>query len=105
MKVTRVRITLDPEQAKIAGGIRLADVADDGVTSFEEAQNYRGPEFIEGPGCADLHVVYREGFVCVNFVDETGYRINYDYPRHVTRRVHYASTKLSESKQLCLPVE
>ncbi|AWD90740.1 hypothetical protein [Pseudomonas phage Alpheus] len=93
MKASLVQIHLQPSAANRAGHARLAKVDDDLVTTEAQADSYTGPTFVEGPGCGDLHVVYRDGFVCVNFVDDQGHRANYDFPTHTVARVKRLAAK------------
>lgn len=91
MKCSFVQLTLLPAVAAIAAQARLENPEDTGVQTEEQAAAYKGATFQENDStCKDLHVVYRDGFVMVNFVDEEGVRINYDYPTHQLSRVkHY----------------
>lgn len=90
MKCTQVRITLFPEDALRAGLCRLAKEDDEGVVTREQAEAYRGVEFNEnGTDCSNLHLVYRDGLACVNFENENGERVNYDYPIHSLKRVSH----------------
>lgn len=87
MKARLVQIHLNPAGAIRAGHARLAKADDAEVTTVEQADSYTGPTFVEGVGTEDLHVVYRDGFVCVNFRDAAGDRVNYDFPEHSVVRV------------------
>lgn len=87
MKARLVQIHLHPDHAARAGQARLRKQDDSLVTTVEQAVQYTGPTFAEGPGTADLHVVYRDGFVCVNFLDENKDRVNYDFPERSVVRV------------------
>ncbi|AWD90649.1 hypothetical protein [Pseudomonas phage Nerthus] len=87
MKARGVQIHLIAACAAAAGAARLAKSDDEVVTTAEQAKAYTGPVFVEGPGTEDLHVVYRDGFVCVNFKDDKGDRANYDFPMHTVARV------------------
>ena len=55
--------------------------------------NYRGPTFIDGSGCTDLHVLTDEAFVRVNYRDTNpdsdcyGMRVSYMYPTRDVGRV------------------
>lgn len=91
MKCRFVQIILLAEVASIAAQARLDNQEDTGIQTEEQAAAYKGATFQENDStCKDLHVVYRDGFVMVNFVDEEGVRINYDYPTHQLGRVkHY----------------
>lgn len=95
MKVSTVRVILAALDAAIAGQKRLINVEDGDVTTAEQAEEYTGPTFVEGEGSCicDLHVIYREGMVLINFVNEEGDRVNYDYPIHSIKRVNYTLTK------------
>ncbi|QBJ01035.1 hypothetical protein [Aeromonas phage HJG] len=88
MKASHIAVLLLPQFAAPAGLARLAKDDDAEVTTREQAEAYRGPVFNEDTGTEDLHVVYRDGFVCVNFLNEWGERVNYDYPMHTVARVH-----------------
>lgn len=87
MKARGVQIHLIAACAIAAGHARLAKADDDVVTTEAQADAYTGPVFVEGAGTEDLHVVYRDGFVCVNFKDDNGDRANYDFPLHTVARV------------------
>lgn len=52
------------------------------------------PTFTENTeSCIDLHLVYRDGMACVNFVNEEGIRVNYDYPIcRIKRCAHKANS-------------
>lgn len=87
MKCKLVELILNPEDAARAGAARLAKEDDNDVVTEEQAKAYRGASFVEGEGCQSLHVVYRDGLACVNFVNEAGERVNYDYPIHTLKRI------------------
>lgn len=87
MKAAVVQIHLNSANRIAAGHARLAKTDDLEVVTVEQADQYTGPTFVEGPGTRDLHVVYRDGFVCVNFKDDHGHRCNYDFPVHTVVRV------------------
>lgn len=87
MKARLVQIHLALAVAAVAGAARLAKEDDLEVVTETQAREYTGPTFQEGPGTEDLHVVYRDDFVCVNFLDERNQRVNYDFPVHTVGRV------------------
>lgn len=88
MKCSFVQITLPEKEAALAAKARLDNPDDTGVETEEQAASYKGATFKEdGESCSDLHVVYRDGFVQVNFDNEEGVRINYDYPILKVNRV------------------
>lgn len=89
MKRSEVEIILNPEDAARAGAARLAKEDDNDITTEEQANQYRGAHFIEGEGCGELHLLYRDGMACVNFINEEGKRVNYDYPIHTLKRVKH----------------
>lgn len=87
MKARLIQIHLMPGHARLAGAARLANPDDPEVRTEEQAAAYPGPTFLEGPSTDDLHVVYRDGFVCVNFIDDNRERVNYDFPMSTVSRV------------------
>ncbi len=92
MKCSIVNVIFNKEDAKAAGLARLNNPEDLGVTTQEQADNYNGVTFVENAESTDdLHLVYRDGFACVNFIDEEGVRVNYDYPVHSIKRVKHKS--------------
>lgn len=92
MKCKEVRITLFPADALRAGMARLANEEDLGVTTKEQAEAYQGSTFLQNDAdCKDLHVVYRDGLACVNFIDERGERRNYDYPIAQLKRISHVA--------------
>ena len=94
MKCSVVKITLNPDSAKRAAKARLANPEDARLMTVEEAELYQGAEFEENPvSCIDLHIVYRDGFACVNFINEEGVRVNYDYPIHTLARISRKSNE------------
>jgi len=95
MKCSVVRITLNSDAARRAAGNRLCKTEALGITTEAQAVAYQGAEFKENTvDCIDLHVVYRDGFVCVNFINEEGVRINYDYPTQTLVRVKRESNEV-----------
>lgn len=100
MKCSEVGIILQPEDAIKAGSARLRKEDDDFITTQEAAEAYLGPTFVENnTDTVDLHLVYRDGMACVNFVNEDGVRINYDYPIETLKRVHHKANKFHSVKQ------
>ena len=88
MKCSIVGITLNPDDAKLAAVCLLLNEEDLSVLSEAEVEAYQGPTFEENElDCRDLHVVYRDGFACVNFINERGERVNYDYPIQSLKRI------------------
>lgn len=88
MKCSLIELILAPEDAKAAGAARLAKEDDNEVTTQEQAAAYRGACFTENPETTrDLHLVYRDGLACVNFINEDGVRVNYDYPLAGLKRI------------------
>lgn len=88
MKCSIVRVTLNTQDALNAGKARLGKRSDSGVTTEEEAESYTGAVFEEdGLKCTDLHIMYRDGMACVNFLNEEGVRVNYDYPICSVKRI------------------
>ena len=96
MKCSEVKVTLNPEDARRAASVRLCNPDDLGVTTHEQAEAYQGSTFLEdGVSCIGLHLVYRDGLACVNFMNEEGVRVNYDYPIHSIKRIsHKANSSL-----------
>lgn len=94
MKCRVVYLTLDSVSARSAASKRLCNPDDTGVTTHEEAELYQGPTFEEnGSDCIDLHIVYRDGLCCVNFINEDGVRINYDYPICTLKRIKHEANE------------
>lgn len=90
MKCSVVKITLNPDDALRAGKARLANSDDYGVTTEEQSENFQGSTFEENQvDCIELHLVYRDGLACVNFINEEGVRVNYDYPIHSLKRISH----------------
>lgn len=90
MKCKVVEIILKPEDAKAAGRARLAKEDDTEITSTMQAETYRGPVFIENDTTTKaLHLMYRDGVACVNFENEEGDRVNYDYPIADLKRIKH----------------
>ena len=88
MKCKLIELILQPADAKAAGQARLVKEDDNEVTTQEQAAAYRGPVFVENfDTTVDLHVVYRDGMACVNFLNEQGERVNYDYPLCQVKRI------------------
>lgn len=90
MKCSEVKITLNPDDAEQAASNRLCNPDDLGVTTQEQKAVYQGAVFTENQvDCIELHLVYRDGLACVNFVNEEGVRVNYDYPIHSLKRISH----------------
>lgn len=90
MKCSLIKLSLVASAALAAGFARLDNPDDKVVTTEKEARNYRGFVIEEdGVSVSDLHVICREGFVVINFIDETGSRVNYSYPTHTVARVKH----------------
>lgn len=99
MKCSMVQITLNPDDARRAASARLCNPEDDGITTQAEAEAYQGSTFTENKhDCIDLHLVYRDGLACVNFVTETGERKNYDYPIHSLKRISHIANQFHSVK-------
>lgn len=95
MKCSEVKITLNPDDAARVASTRLCNPLDLGITTQEQKEAFQGAVFKENQvDCIKLHLVYRDGLACVNFVNEEGVRVNYDYPIHSLVRVsHKANFK------------
>ena len=90
MKCSEVKITLSHDNAARAASNRLCNPEDLGITTQAQKDAYQGSVFIENQvDCIELHLVYRDGLACVNFVNEEGVRVNYDYPIHTLVRISH----------------
>ncbi|CAM0030042.1 hypothetical protein VPHD530_0034 [Vibrio phage D530] len=99
MKCSEVKITLNPDDARRAASARLCNVEDEGITTAAQAEAYQGAVFTENPvDCINLHLVYRDGLACVNFVNEEGIRVNYDYPIHSLKRISHKANEFHSVK-------
>ncbi|AWD90603.1 hypothetical protein [Pseudomonas phage Njord] len=88
MKARLVQLILAPQPRTAAAAARRANGNDPLVFDADSQDKFLGPVFEEnGTDTTDLHVVYRDGFVCVNFIDENKERVNYDYPLSQVNRV------------------
>lgn len=88
MKRSEVHLILKPEFALAAGKSRLLNEEDMSVQTDKEAREYKGASFIENEeDCIELHIVYVGGMACVNFLNEDGVRVNYDYPIDTLARI------------------
>lgn len=88
MKRNYIQVILRQPFALEAGAARLDNEDDVGITSIEEARAYKGSTFEEDDeGCKDLHIVYQGGMACINFINEDGVRVNYDYPTDTIGRI------------------
>lgn len=98
MKCSEIQIILKKELARDAGVARLLNEDDDGVTTEADVEAYTGARFEENQvDCMDLHIVYRDGIACINFVDEQGVRVNYDYPIHTLNRIKHKANEFLHS--------
>lgn len=78
MKCKFIQIHFKPDTASVAS----QSLVKRGLLKVHEASAFEGPVFQEGVnGTRDLHIVYRDGMACVNYIDETlnNERVNYDY--------------------------
>ncbi len=99
MKCSEVKVTLNPDDARRAASARLCKEDDQGVTTHAEAEAYQGAVFTENTVTTiDLHLVYRDGLACVNFVNEEGVRVNYDYPIHSLKRISHKANAFHSVK-------
>lgn len=99
MKCSVVQVTLNPDDARRAASARLRNPDDDGITTHEQAEAYQGSTFEENQvDTIDLHLVYRDGLACVNFVNEEGVRVNYDYPIHSLKRIMHKANAFHSVK-------
>lgn len=90
MKCSLIKLTLVAVAAAAAGSARLADVDDKVITTPEEAEGYTGYTLVEdNEKVKDLHILYRDGMACINYHDENGKRVNYDYPLHSIARIKH----------------
>ena len=95
MKLKHVGIIFrDLGQRKVAGNARLGKEEDKGVTTQEQADNYRGPEFTLGESCFDLDVEVSNGcfLVCVQ-EEEYGGIVSYWYPLDTIARIKTVTTE------------
>lgn len=77
----------DREQQRIAGKARLEKEDDNGVTTVEQAEVYRGPTFIAGETCDSISYWVSEGAVHVH-IKEGDNTLSYIYPLDTVARVH-----------------
>lgn len=77
----------DREQQRIAGKARLEKEDDNGVTTVEQAEAYRGPTFIVGETCDHLDFTVENGLFVV-MVTEGEDKSSYMYPLDTLARVH-----------------
>lgn len=94
MKCTVIQLTLFADDAHEAAVARLLNEDDTGVTTEAEVDAYQGPTFTENKhNCIDLRLVYRDGMAWVNFINEEGVRVNYDYPIHSIKRCKHKANE------------
>ncbi len=100
MKCSEVKVILNPGDARRDASVRLCNPNDDGITTQAEAEAYQGEVFTENKhDTIDLHLVYRDGLACVNFINEEGVRVNYDYPIHSLKRIMHKANSFHSVKQ------
>lgn len=90
MKRSYIQLILKKPYALEAGKARLANEADDLIQTEAEAKEYRGATFVEDDsGCKELHMVYANSVACINFENEEGIRVNYDFPLDTLGRIKH----------------
>lgn len=77
----------DREQQLRAGKARLDKEDDNGVTTVEQAEAYRGPTFVAGETCDSILYAVGDGVVAV-CVSEEGQKTEYVYPLDTVSRIH-----------------
>ena len=98
MKCSEVKVTLPAQDARRAAVFRLCNQEDDSITTPQEVDEYKGPTFIEnGEDTTDLHILYRDGMACINFENEDGVRVNYDYPINSVKRISHKANEYNNS--------
>ncbi|QBQ76729.1 hypothetical protein KAW1A4500_00023 [Escherichia phage vB_EcoP_KAW1A4500] len=78
----------DLEQRKVAGHTRLAKEEDTAITTVEQADTYRGPEFTQGETCHQLSLSLCDTMASVNVQEvEDGECVSYVYPLDTIARI------------------